>query len=255
MLSSSNIIKNNKIINQGKKQIITDGVQLKAQSIDEIKEIIKKNSDNGISPIEKFDEIAQTILDNAKAEAETIRVNAISSAEIIKSDAYNKGYEDGSQKGYNDAYNETVVKGRLEAENISKDVQKKASQIIKDARMEYEKYLLDKRIDIKNLALSIAEQILKREVREEEGIDSMIYDAVNKSKHSKLIVIKCNKLHCEAIRTAAELWKTQIPLKGDIFVIEDNFIVNGNALIEKDNGKIEIGIDIGLDKVKNEIMK
>lgn len=253
MLLSSNIIKNTKIINQGKKEIVTDAdVEIKQQSLDEIKDIIKNNGDNSI---EKFDKIAQSIIDNAHSEADKIKVQAISDAEAIKTETYNKAYEEGKQSGYNDAYNETIVKSKAEAENIINTAEQKSSELVAAAKAEYEKYLLDKRVDIKKLAIFIAKQILKREIREEDGIDKMIYDAVNSSKNSALIIIKCSGLHYNSLMEAVELWKKQIPLKGEIFVIKDDIIEDDSAIIEKDNGKIEIGISIGLEKIKEELIK
>ncbi|AJA47887.1 flagellar assembly protein FliH [Clostridium pasteurianum DSM 525 = ATCC 6013] len=253
MLLSSNVIKNTKVINQGKKEIVTDvNIEIKQQSLEEIKDILKNNSDNSI---EKFDKIAQSIIDTARSEADKIKVQAISDAETIKTETYNKAYEEGKQSGYNDAYNETVIKGRAEADDIINTAKKDSSEIVASAKAEYEKYLLDKRVDIKKLAISIAEHILKREIREEDGIDEMIYDAVNESKNSTLIIIKCSKLHTASLTEAVELWKKQIPLKGEIFVIEDNSVSDGSTIIEKDNGKIEIGIDIGLENIKEEVMK
>lgn len=255
MLLSSSIIKNTKVIAQGKKEIITDGdIEVKLQSLAEIKDIIKNNGDRSIDNIEKFDEIAEAIIQNAKAEAEIIIVKAISDSETMKNEAYNKGYEEGKQTGYNDAYNETIVKSKAEADNITTNAEQNASQLANSAKLEYEKYLLDRRVDIKKLAFSIASQILKRQIKEEHGVDDMIYDAVKSAKNSKLIIIKCSKLHYKALTEVIELWKKQIPLKGDIFVIEDNFLEDDNAIIEKDNGKIELGISIGFEKIKEELM-
>ena len=252
MLLSSSIIKNTKVIAQGKKEIITDGnIEERQQSLEEIKDIIKNNGDESIK---RFDEISQAIIEKAKAEAEAIKVKAISDAEIMKNEAYSKGYEEGKQTGYNDAYNETIVRSKTEADNIVTNAEQNASELANSAKLEYEKYLLDKRVDINKLAFSIAEQILKKKVKEDDGIDDMIYDAVNTSKNSALIIVKCNKLHYNALVEAVEFWKKQIPLKGDIFVIEDNFIGADSAVIEKDNGKIELGINIGLEKIKEELM-
>lgn len=252
MLLSSSGIKNTKVITQGKKEIVTDGdIEAKLQSLAEIKDIIKNNGDKGI---EKFDEIAGVIIQNAKSEAEVVRIKAIADAEAMKKEAYNKGYEEGKQTGYNDAYNETIGKSKVEAENIIANAEQSASELVNKAKLEYENYLLDKKADIKELVFSIASHILKREITEEHGIDDMIYDAVDTAKNSALIIIKCSKLHYKVIAEAVEIWKKQIPLKGDILVIEDNFIEDGSAVIEKDNGKIELSIDIGLEKIKDELM-
>lgn len=255
MLLSSSIIKNTKVIAQGRKEIITDGnIEVKQQSLEEIKDIIKNNGDKSRDSIEKFDEIAEAIIQNAKSEAEIIKVKAISDAEAMKNEAYNKGYEEGKQTGYNDAYSETIVKSKAEADNIITNAEQNASQLVNSAKLEYEKYLLDKRADIKELAFSIASQILKRKIKEEHGIDDMIYDAVKTAKNSTLIIIKCSKLHYDALTEVVELWKKQIPLKGDIFVIEDNFLEDDSVVIEKDNGKIQLGISIGFEKIKEELM-
>ncbi|AGK97773.1 hypothetical protein [Clostridium pasteurianum] len=249
---SSSVIKNTKVIAQGKKEIITESnIEEKQQSLEEIKDIIKNN---GNENIDKFDEIAKAIIEKAKSEAEDIRVKAINDAETMKNEAHNKGYEEGKQQGYNDAYNETIGKSKAEADNIMSNAENNASNLVNSAKIQYEKYLLDKQVNIKELALFIAKQILKREVKEEQGIDDMIYDAVSTAKNSALIIIKCSSLHYNALSDAVELWKKQIPLKGEIFVIEDNFIENDSAIIEKDNGKIELSISIGLEKIKEELM-
>ncbi|WP_010236644.1 FliH/SctL family protein [Clostridium arbusti] len=252
MLLSSSIIKNTKVIEQGKKEIITDGnIEEKQQSLEEIKHIIKNNGEENI---DKFEKIAKAIMDKAKAEAEGIKTKAISDAEIMKNEAYNKGYEEGKHTGYKDAYDETIGKSKAEAENITTNAEKNASELVSNAKLEYEKYLLDKRVDVKELALSIASQILKKQVKEEDGIDDMIYDAVSTLKNNMLITIKCSKLHHNSLNEKVEIWKRQIPLKGEIFVIEDNFLGDDSVVIEKDNGKIQLGITTGLEKIKEEIM-
>ena len=47
-----------------------------------------------------------------------------------------------------------------------------------------------------------------------------------------------------------EQWKKQLTYKCEVFIIEDKTVEPGNAVVEKDNGHLEVGIDIGFTKVK-----
>ena len=44
-------------------------------------------------------------------------------------------------------------------------------------------------------------------------------------------------------------WKDKLAFQGDIFVIEDNFLDDGNAVIEKESGKSIVSIAYGIEKI------
>jgi flagellar assembly protein FliH len=216
MLLSSSVIKNTKISEQGNKDIITDSsVELKQQSLKDMEEILKENGNDIFEGVGK---IANAIIENAKRTAEALREKSIEEAEKIQKDAYEKGF----QEGYNKAYEETVIKGTSEIENYKSLAEANASNLIASSKINYEKYIVEKQVEIKKLALSIAGHVLKREALNEDGISEMIYSAVEASKNSELIIIKCNRVHHKSISEATSLWKKNLPLSGEIFVIEDN---------------------------------
>jgi flagellar assembly protein FliH len=252
MLLSSSVIKNTKISEQGNKEIVTDSsVELKQQSLEDMEEILKEN---GNDIFEGVDKIASAIIENARRTAEALREKSIEEAEKIQKDAYEQGFQEGKQEGYNKAYEETVIKGTREIENYKSLAEAKASNLIASAKLNYEKYIVEKQAEIKKLALSIARHVLKRQALNEDGISEMIYSAVEASKNSELIIIKCNSVHHKSISEATSLWKKNLPLSGEIFVIEDNYVDEGSALIEKSNGKIKVGVEIGLEKIKEELL-
>ncbi|MDD3223493.1 MAG: flagellar assembly protein FliH [Clostridium sp.] len=252
MLLSSNVIKNTKIKSNERKEIVTEGyTKVNNQSLEDIKGILEENSSGNYKAITEF---ASSIVEDAKKKAEEIKQKAILDAQEIEVKAHEEGYKAGEKEGYDKAYNETIVKGKLEVENFKSLAEQNASSIITNAKYNYEKYLLDNRESIKKLSLSIAENILKREVKNEDGINDMIYSAVELSKNSELIMIKCNKTHVNSVKDAVQNWKREMPTLKQIFVIEDNFLKDGSSIIEKNNGKIKVDIDIGLDKIKSEIL-
>ncbi|SMC17872.1 flagellar assembly protein FliH [Clostridium acidisoli DSM 12555] len=252
MLLSSSVIKNTRTSEKNKEIITDSSVELKQQSLGDMADILKQ-SDNEI--FEGVEKIANTIIENAKKSAEDLRERSIEEAKKIQQDAYEEGFSKGKQEGYNKAYEETVEKGKIEIENYKSLAEANASNMMISAKFNYEKYVIEKQEEIKKLAISIASHILKREVLSDEGINDMIYSAVEDSKNSELTVIKCNQVHYKAILDATILWKQKLPVSGEIFVIEDNYIDEGQALIEKNNGKVKVGIDIGLEKIKEELLK
>ena len=76
-----------------------------------------------------------------------------------------------------------------------------------------------------------------------------MFDALSKVKNTKTFIIKSNQIYCEEFKSKIELWKEQLPFKGDIFIIPDESIEEGSAIIERDNGKVVVGVDISLEKL------
>jgi flagellar assembly protein FliH len=249
MLLSSSVIKNTKIVQNGNKEIITAGnMDIKKQSISDIEDILKQS---GGEMFEGVDRIANTFIEDAKSTAENLRNRAIEESQDIEKKAFEKGFKEGFDK----AYAETVEKGKVEVENFKSLAEQNASNLISSAKSNYEKYIIQQEEKIKKLAFSIASHVLNREVNNENGINEMIYDAVEESKNSELIIIKCSTLHYNSVTEAAAVWKRTLPVSGEIFVIEDNCLDDDKAIIEKNNGKIQVGIDIGIDKIKEEILR
>lgn len=253
MLSSSSVIKNSKVIHQGNKEIVTDSsIEDKKQSISDIENILKENSKELFDGVDK---IANAIIENAKSQAEALKKNAFEEAKKIQKEAYEEAYKKGHEEGYKKAYEETFVKGKMEVDNYKSLAENNASNLMYSAKYNYEKYLKEKQESIKELALTIAEHILKREVKNEDGVNDMIYNVLEESKNNELIIVKCSKIHYKAVSEAAVQWKNTLPLRGELTVIEDSFLEDGSAIVEKNNGKVKVGIDIGFNKIVKELLK
>lgn len=111
-------------------------------------------------------------------------------------------------------------------------------------------YIDNKKEDIIKLIINITEEILQREVKNEDSISQMVFNAIEKEKNAKRYVIRCNSLYRNNIQEQIVLWKEQMATNADIFVINDDSVQLGNAIVEKDNGKITVGIDAGIEKLR-----
>ncbi|MDT8716655.1 hypothetical protein IAI10_08295 [Clostridium sp. 19966] len=246
MPSSYRVIKNNEVINQGSKGIVTEN----ASNI--IRHFPQDDLSSG-QQAQSYENLAQNIIGNAKREAEEIRNQTMYYAQGIKEEALKQGQEEGYQagfsKGYEEAYTQNIEIAKKEAEAIISN----ANNLLFAAKTEYENYLQEKHDQIIKLAVSIAQKVLKREVESDEGINEMVYAALENSTNSKSIIIKTNFVHVDNIKAQILDWKERLGLKNDVFVVPDNSIAEGNAVIEKNDGKIVIGIDTAMKNIKDEI--
>ncbi|MFU0823735.1 fliH protein [Clostridium sp.] len=244
MLSSYKVIKNQSIIEKGKKEINTEYV------IEKNKELGEKNAKDFI---ESYEVLARTMLENARRQSDEILASAYSDAQRIGQEAYEKGYSEGEISGReegiakaNTYYEE--VKDRTEKE--CEVLKKNADKILYSAKQEYIRYMKEKQEEIKRLIISITEGILKREIKDKDGITSMVLDAVEAIVKSKTIIVRCNSIYIEDLKEKLEVWKNRSVFRGEVFVVPDDNLEEGNAEIQRENGKIVVSVTEAIKKVK-----
>lgn len=250
MQSSFNVFKNTSVKHTGSKEIVTS-----AEISSAVKAEIEANSRDHI---ESYENLAKNILENARKqseqmvarayqEARSIEEAALSQAEQLRNNAYEEGFSQGQQEGFNKAYFDTIEKAKAEGEDIIAS----AEALLKDAKQEYEAYVQRKSVELNELIVTIAKTVIKREVENSMDISNMIYDALENSKNSQSFIIRCNEKHVEDLKQEINNWKEQLGFFGEIFVLKDESIEPGNALIDKGNGKIEVGINYALQRVRD----
>jgi len=247
MQSLFKVIKNNSVNSNGMRAIETSYMEEKLEY-----------SSAANSPIiSSYETLAKSILENAKRQSDEILSNTYLRAEQIEKAAYEKAYKAGEKQAFSDsysrAYEENVIKAQDEAEliiNNAQEVLRVSENIILNSNKAYEEYLNGKKTEVKDLVLEIVKSILQTEVKKADAINKMIINALEHVKNVKTYVIKCNSFHVNEVKAAIEVWKTQLTYTCEVFVIADDSVETGNAVIEKDNGHIEVGIDIGFTKVK-----
>ena len=104
------------------------------------------------------------------------------------------------------------------------------------------------------MAFTIAEQVLHKELKKENSLNELVEEAIKLSKGEENIVIKCNPLYEEELKKNAELWQATNNISGKIFIMVDDDIEEGNAIVEKNTGKIVVGIDVGLKRIQDAIL-
>ena len=249
MLLSYKVIKNDSVKNTGAKEIVTD-IEVKTIS-PEAEESVKNN-------FESYESLAKTLIENARrqgeailsraySEASSIEQEALINAEALKQQAYEQGFSEGHEAGYEHAYNQTIGSAQAEASSIIAS----AENLLNDAKYQYEEYLKEKTEEINNLILAITSTVLKKEIEDSSSIKAMIYEVLEASKQTKNFIIRTNSAYTTELKTESKVWKEHLGFKGDIFIVSDDSIEPGNAIIDKGNGKVMVGVNTALSKIKD----
>lgn len=254
MLSSYNIIKSVCVEKSEKKPIDTD-ISIINKRNNEIDEFTSKEH------YANYENLAKDILENARKQKDEILQKSYNECVEMETKAKDKikkeynnaaesGYKDGFQKAYKEYYKKNIEKAKKDSEALIKN----AENIMQSAKDEYNKYLDEKESDIMELVFKAAQSILKKEVKDKDALNGMIFDALSKEKGKGKFIIRCNKCYEESIKSNIADWKNKLALKNDIFIVPDAQIEQGKAIIEKEDGKTIIDIDNALEKLKEVLL-
>lgn len=250
---SYNVIKENRTIAKESKKITTESiVEIKSDEV--AGNINSVTLEEAQAYISNYERLGQNIIEDAKRKRDEYIYGASEKAAVIEREAYEKGYTQGIANGEEDgrkkAYESCIPEATKEAEEIIL----KAEKILASAQDMFESYLEEKKKEIIELSVSIAEQILKREVTDKASINGLVEEAIKLSKGEENVVIRCNPMYEEELQKQIPVWKTLNNILGEIFVLVDDSMECGNAVVEKKTGKIIVGLDIGLERIKEAIL-
>ena len=249
MQLSYNLIKANSTLSSNKKQIETNYIS----KADEIAlDIIKNSPEFEIK--QNYENLGQDIIKRAKEEADEIIKNIKIKALEVEKEAYEKGYNQGKSNGYEDGYNYGLNKVYEDTREEIKNNILKSEEILKKSSNDYKKYLKEKEKELLNISLKIASIIAKKELQEDKSLLPLIEEILNESKKEENIIIKCNSKHIKAIEEKVDYYKKAYAIKGEIFVLEDLLMEEGNAIIEKSCGKAVVGLDIALENIEKALI-
>lgn len=250
MRLSYNVIKENRVLDKDVKTISTDITINDEEEINEVQSETGVTYEEARNFIDNYENIGRDIIEDAKKKKNEYIAEMIEKGKDIEKEAYNKGYDQGLINGREDGRNEAYQQVIPEAKQKAQDIIDEAENILKSAKVEYDKFLDDKRQEIIKMTLDIAYQVLKKEVKDEDSLNALMDEAIKLSKGAENVIIRCNPKYKEELESQKEMWKTLSNIEGEIFILPDVNMELGSAIVEKSTGKVEVGIDIGLDRIK-----
>lgn len=204
--------------------------------------------------LKRYEDIGERIIQDAKREKQAITLRAQMEANVAEKEAYEKGYSQGLENGYEDGYKKAYEENIDVAKAEAAEIINKAELLLKSAHENYEQYLENKKLEIVKLALEIAENIAQKALSKDGAMNSLIEEAFKLSRGEENVILKVNSIHVKELQTQAELWKKTYGIKNEIFVLADDSMNPGNAILEKPSGIVKIGVDIGMEQIRKAIL-
>ena len=198
----------------------------------------------------KYDEI----LSQANVEREKILEKCKQEVCEIEKNAYQSGYEQGLKNGYEDGYKEAYEENIEKAKEESAKIIESANNIMLDANKNIASYIKSNKKNILSIGISIAEKVLRRKFEDEESMDELILDVIREYELKENFIIRVNSIYKESLEQQILKLKESNLINKDVFVVSDDSIEKGNASIESVDGKLIVGVDDVLSKVKEELL-
>ena len=204
--------------------------------------------------LEEAQEKYQQIISDAKLEAERLIEESKAEVSNIEKKAYEQGHSQGLKNGYEDGYKEVYEEHIEKAKNEANQIIENANNILLEANNQVISYMKDNKTNILNLMVSIAEQVLREKFEDVNSMDNLITSVIEEYELKENFVIKVNPIYKESLDNQILNLKENHKIKGDVFVLGDESIEQGNAVIDNVKGSLILGIDGVLDKIKEELL-
>lgn len=228
--------------------------KLRNQILEELKEKIEKSNQEADDIINKAKIDYDEVLKNADSQKQEIINIANENAKVIEKEAYEKGYDEGRSNGYEDgykeAYDDNIEKAKEEYAKIIDD----AEVVLQNAHNEVAFYMKENKQNIMDMILTISEKVLREKLKDTTSMNTLVNSVIEEYELKENFVIRINPMYKESIEKEIENLKLAKKIESQVFVLEDSQIKEGNAQIDTENGKIILGIDSILQKVKEELI-
>ena len=199
------------------------------------------------------EELEKKVLE-AKEEYKRVIEEANENSKVIEKKAYELGYEQGLKNGYEDGYKESYEQNIEKALKESEEIKQEGYNTLLNIKNEAKSYIKENKESIISISISIAEQVLREKFKDVTLMETMLNNIITEYDLKKDLVIKVNPLYKEELQKNIDEEISKNNLSQKIFIIPDLGVEEGNAVIETESGKLIVGIDSVLDKVKEELL-
>lgn len=243
------ILLNNKIIKS--KKASYKGV-LDLSIIDKAR--VGESSSDEDSDYRFRDEVIKEAIESAEIKKKEILEEAESKAQNLEKEAYEKGYSQGQKNGYEDGYKESYDEYIQKAKDEAESIRNQAESVLLQANQKMSDYIKEKNKEIIRLSINMASSVLKKHFEDEKSMSELLKEIIQNYEGKSSFIVKCNSFYKDNIEKEFELFKKETSSKSDVFVIADDSIDKGNAIIQRENGRIIVGIDCAIEKLKEELL-
>jgi len=187
-------------------------------------------------------------------EIENQRKNILEEAKSIEKKAYEQGYEQGLKNGYEDGFKESYEKNISKAIKESEKIKEDGYNTLLSIEGQVSSYMKENKEYILQTSIAIAEQVLREKFEETNAMNNLLENTIREYNLKKDLILKVNPIYSEELQKSISDMINKFDLSQKIFVVPDSNIGKGNVEIQTKGGKLIVGLDSVLDKVKAELL-
>lgn len=249
MSNSNNILRKKQIHIEGK---LSFSISDDGEVVSNIPEKLIKEKEDIERKIVEAKEEYNNISKKTSLEIEKILNEANIEAKDIERKAYELGYEQGLKNGYEDGFKEAYQKNIDKAIKESKAIKDEGYKTLLQIRNEAADYIKESKNNILQVSIEIAEQVLREKFEDTDTMNKLLENVIKEYNLKKDMVIKINPTYINQLQISDI--KNKLDLTQRVFVICDSDIEKGNVEIETCSGKLIVGIDGVLEKIRSELL-
>lgn len=249
MSNSNNILRKKQIHIEGK---LSFSISDDGEVVSNIPEKLIKEKEDIERKIVEAKEEYDNISKKTSLEIEKILNEANIEAKDIERKAYELGYEQGLKNGYEDGFKEAYQKNIDKAIKESKAIKDEGYKTLLQIRNEAADYIKESKNNILQVSIEIAEQVLREKFEDTDTMNKLLENVIKEYSLKKDMVIKINPTYINQLQISDI--KNKLDLTQRVFVICDSDIEKGNVEIETGSGKLIVGIDGVLEKIRSELL-
>ena len=249
MSNSNNILRKKQIHIEGK---LSFSISDDGEVVSNIPEKLIKEKEDIERKIVEAKEEYDNISKKTSLEIEKILNEANIEAKDIERKAYELGYEQGLKNGYEDGFKEAYQKNIDKAIKESKAIKDEGYKTLLQIRNEAADYIKESKNNILQVSIEIAEQVLREKFEDTDTMNKLLENVIKEYNLKKDMVIKINPTYINQLQISDI--KNKLDLTQRVFVICDSDIEKGNVEIETGSGKLIVGIDGVLEKIRSELL-
>ncbi|MEG1256016.1 FliH/SctL family protein [Clostridium sp.] len=198
---------------------------------------------------------SKEILENAHKEAESMILKAKDEIDNSLYQAKENGFKQGYDEGYDVGFNEGYQKAYAEGLEKNEEIIGNANYILYQAKEEYDKYLKAKEMEIRDIIVSSVEKMLKKEFESNEALNKLLYSILAEEKNAKMIIIRVSPTYVEELESVIKDFKQSLGIRGEVVILQDNFLEKGTLVVEKDHGRTSFTINNSIEKLREILME
>lgn len=215
-----------------------------------------------VSSREEFLERAIEICENAEKERDKMLAQALSEKESILSkirqereEIHRRAYQEGFQKGVEEGTEEGKTRARQEMLASQKDSIKQLVSIVSSARQSLGVLVKNHENELVELAISIAEKIILREIdRSEDVVFGIVKQVLQRANDRQEILLRLNPGDVDLVKQHQDDLTAEFDDIRTVHIEPDTRVSRGGCLLELPSGCIDGRIEQQLQQVRKSLM-